>query len=129
MQDSVFSAYFGKIQAHILLAVILASFVPAQEISLVPARITIPDGTPVELQLAETISSAHAHVGDDVSLIVVRDVSLEGLTVIPAGPWPTVPLPGFEAGGCWELGAKCPSESMLFSWRMAIKLSCEEARK
>ena len=84
-QDSVFSACLGKMQAHLLLAIFLASFAPAQEISLVPARITIPDGTPVKLQLAETISSAHAHVGDDISLIVVRDVSLEGLTVIPAG--------------------------------------------
>jgi hypothetical protein len=64
---------------------LLAPFGPAQEMSSVPARITIPDGTSVKLQLAETISSARAHVGDDVSLIVVRDVSLEGLTVIPAG--------------------------------------------
>ena len=81
----MFSACFRKIQAHILLAMLLASFGPAQEMSSVPARITIPDGTSVKLQLAETISSARAHVGDDVSLIVVRDVSLEGLTVIPAG--------------------------------------------
>jgi len=81
----VFSACFRKIQAHILLAMLLAPFGPAQEMSSVPARITIPDGTSVKLQLAETISSARAHVGDDVSLIVVRDVSLEGLTVIPAG--------------------------------------------
>ena len=77
--------YLGKIQAHILLAMLLAPFGPAQEMSSVPARMTIPDGTPVKLQLAESISSAHAHVGDDVSLIVVRDVRLEGLTVIPAG--------------------------------------------
>lgn len=81
----MFSACFRKIQAHILLAMLLAPFGPAQEMSSVPARITIPDGTSVKLQLAETISSARAHVGDDVSLIVVRDVSLEGLTVIPAG--------------------------------------------
>ena len=81
----MFSACLRKIQAHILLAMLLAPFGPAQEMSSVPARITIPDGTSVKLQLAETISSARAHVGDDVSLIVVRDVSLEGLTVIPAG--------------------------------------------
>ena len=84
-RQSVFSACLRKIQAHILLAMLLAPFGPAQEMSSVPARITIPDGTSVKLQLAETISSARAHVGDDVSLIVVRDVSLEGLTVIPAG--------------------------------------------
>jgi hypothetical protein len=84
-RHSVFSACLRKIQAHILLAMFLAPFGPAQEMSSVPARITIPDGTSVKLQLAETISSARAHVGDDVSLIVVRDVSLGGLTVIPAG--------------------------------------------
>jgi LssY C-terminus len=105
-QDSVFSAYLGKIQAHILLAVILASFAPAQEISLVPARITIPDGTPVELQLAETISSAHAHVGDDVSLIVVRDVSLEGLTVIPAGTIARGSITGIRGRRILGIGGK-----------------------
>ena len=84
-RHSVFRAYLGKIQAHVLLAMFLASFGPAQEMSSVPASMTIPDGTPVKLQLAESISSAHAHVGDDVRLIVVRDVSLQGLTVIPAG--------------------------------------------
>ena len=64
----MFSACLRKVQAYILLAMFLALFGPAQEMSSVPARITIPDGTSVELQLAETISSARAHVGDDVSL-------------------------------------------------------------
>ena len=44
------------------------------------------DGTPIELQLAESVSSAHARVGDlSVDFVVVRDVSVEGYTVIPAG--------------------------------------------
>ena len=81
----MFRACLRKIQAHILVAMFLAPFGPAQEMSVAPASLTVPDGTPVKLQLAETISSARAHVGDDVCFIVVRDVSLEGLTVIPAG--------------------------------------------
>ncbi len=51
----------------------------------VPARLVIPDGTPIELQLAESVSSAHARVGDLLDFVVVRDVSVEGYTVIPAG--------------------------------------------
>jgi len=51
----------------------------------VPARLTIPDGTPIHLRLAESVSSAHASVGDRVDFVVVRDVSVGGFTVIPAG--------------------------------------------
>jgi LssY C-terminus len=53
--------------------------------STVPARLTIPDGTPIQLQLAESVSSAQARVGDLLDFVVVRDVSVEGFTVIPAG--------------------------------------------
>ncbi|HEY4932349.1 MAG TPA: hypothetical protein VII23_12320, partial [Terriglobales bacterium] len=48
-------------------------------------RLSLTDGTPVIVQLDETISSAHAHVGDHLSFRVVRDVSVDGFTVIPAG--------------------------------------------
>jgi hypothetical protein len=57
----------------------------AQEISAIPAQLIVPNGTPVELRLAENISSAHAHIGDPLDFVVVRPVSVEGLTVIPAG--------------------------------------------
>ena len=50
-----------------------------------PQPLTLADGTPVIVQLDETISSAHAHVGDHLSFRVVRDVSVDGFTVIPAG--------------------------------------------
>jgi uncharacterized Zn ribbon protein len=42
-------------------------------------------GTPVELQLAETISSAHAHKGDRLEFTVVKDVVIGGFTVIRTG--------------------------------------------
>ena len=57
----------------------------AQQPESVPARLTIPDGTPIRLRLAENVSSAHAHKGDRLNFVVVRDVNLDGLTVIPAG--------------------------------------------
>jgi len=50
-----------------------------------PQPLLLADGTPVALQLDETISSAHARVGDHLSFLVVRDVTVQGFTVIPAG--------------------------------------------
>jgi LssY C-terminus len=63
----------------------LMSCVSAQEQSLISASLVIPDGTPITLRLVESVSSAHAHVGDPLDFVVVRDVNLGGFTVIPAG--------------------------------------------
>jgi hypothetical protein len=57
----------------------------AQEMSATPARLTIPDGTPIKLRLSESVSSAHAHPGDQLDFVVVRDVNVGGFTVISAG--------------------------------------------
>jgi hypothetical protein len=43
------------------------------------------DGTPVKLRLSETISSANAKVGQDVSFEVVEDISVDGVVVLPKG--------------------------------------------
>lgn len=48
-------------------------------------QLVLTDGTPVALQLDETISSAHARVGDRVNFAVIRDVTVQGFTVIPGG--------------------------------------------
>jgi hypothetical protein len=42
-------------------------------------------GTPVKLQLAQTISSAHVHKGDRLNFVVVKDVAVGGFKVIRAG--------------------------------------------
>ena len=49
------------------------------------AKLVIESGTPVRLQLARTISSAHAHKGDRLDFVVVKDVEVGGFTVIRAG--------------------------------------------
>ena len=49
------------------------------------AELVIAGGTPVKLQLAQTISSAHARNGDRLDFVVVEDVTVGGLTVIRAG--------------------------------------------
>ncbi len=77
----MFSTYLRKI----LVTILLAPCAAAQETSAIPARLIIPDQTPVKLQLSETVSSAHARPGDRLDFIVARDVNIEGFTVIPAG--------------------------------------------
>jgi hypothetical protein len=81
----MFSLYLRNVPICILLSTLLMPCVSAQETSTVPAGLTIPDGTPISLQLTESVSSAHARVGDLVDFVVVKDVSVEGFTVIPAG--------------------------------------------
>jgi hypothetical protein len=81
----MFSAFLLKVPANLLLMLFLLSWVTAQENGAIPANLIVPDGTPVTLRLAENVSSAHARVGDRLDFIVVKDVSLEGFTVIPAG--------------------------------------------
>jgi hypothetical protein len=77
--------YLKKILASILLTIFLAPCLSAQDEASIPARVTIPDGTPIHLRLAESVSSTHAHVGDLLDFVVVKDVNVGDLTVIPAG--------------------------------------------
>ena len=85
----MFSAYLRKIPAHILVTILLgplfALCLSAQETSAIPVRLIIPAQTPVKLQLAERVSSAHARLGDRLDFIVTRDVNIEGFTVLRAG--------------------------------------------
>ena len=81
----MFSARLGKIPVYILIAMFLAPGASAQEMAAVSAHLVIPDRTPIKLQLAESVSSAHARPGDQLDFVVVRDVNVGGLTVIPAG--------------------------------------------
>ncbi len=81
----LFSAYLRKIPAYLLLTMFLLPCASAQEMSAIPATLTIPDGTPIKLRLGENVSSAHARPGDRLDFVVVRDVSVDGFTVISAG--------------------------------------------
>ena len=57
----------------------------SQALAVGPARLVIPDQTPVELRLAQTVSSAHAHSGDRLDFLVAKDVTVGGFTIIRAG--------------------------------------------
>ena len=80
----MFKEYLEKIAAFFLVT-LLSPCVSAQEITAIPARVTIPDGTLVSLRISQNVSSARARVGDRLNVVVVRDVSVAGFTVIPAG--------------------------------------------
>lgn len=45
----------------------------------------LDDGTPVKLRISETISSASAHVGDEVPLEVLEEVKVGNTVVITKG--------------------------------------------
>jgi len=53
--------------------------------SLSFTNLILTSGTPVKLQLVQTISSAHAHKSDRLDFVVEKDVEIAGLTVICAG--------------------------------------------
>jgi LssY C-terminus len=59
-----------------------AQIQPPHEIS---KQVVVLDGTPVKLQMVRTISSAHAKAGDRLDFVVVKDVTVDGFTVIQAG--------------------------------------------
>jgi LssY C-terminus len=49
------------------------------------SKLVVESGTPVKLQLAQTISSGHAHTSDRLEFEVDKGVEIGGLTVISAG--------------------------------------------
>lgn len=57
----------------------------SEELPASPPKLLMGSGTPVQLQLAETISSGHAHKGDHLPFVVVKDVEVGGFKVIRAG--------------------------------------------
>jgi len=50
-----------------------------------PSEFTLRNGTPIRMKLGKTISSATAHVGDEVDLQVAEEVVVDGFLVIPQG--------------------------------------------
>jgi hypothetical protein len=49
------------------------------------SKLTLPNGTPIRMKLSKAVSTATAHVGDQVAFEVVEDVVVEGLCVIRKG--------------------------------------------
>ena len=101
----MFSAYLRKIPAYILVTMFLMPCISAQEMSAIPELI-IPDRSPIKLRLAESVSSAHARIGDRLNFVVVRDVSIGGFTVIPAGTMARGSVTGVKGRRFLGIGGK-----------------------
>ncbi len=67
------------------LLLLLAPGLEGQGLSPGPAKLVMEKGTPVKLQLTQTICSAYAHKKDPVDFVVVEDVKVREFTVIRAG--------------------------------------------
>ncbi len=50
-----------------------------------PVQVAVPAGTPISIRLGATVSTETANAGDAVEGTVVKDVSVDGRVVIPAG--------------------------------------------
>ena len=75
--------------SHRILSYVILFLLPcgvfAEELRPDSTQVLVSDGTPVRLQLAQTISSAQARSGDRLNFEVVEDVTAGGVTVIRAG--------------------------------------------
>ncbi len=66
--------------------------------------LTLKDGTPVELEMAYTVSSADLKEGDAVSFRVVQPIQVNGITVIERGASATARVVKAEGGKSWGRG-------------------------
>ena len=71
------------------------------EVPTVLTPITIPDGTPLEVEATYTVSSAEVEEGTAVSFNVVHPVVINGATVISRGARATARVTKAEKGGSW----------------------------
>jgi len=73
----------------------------AVEIPTVLTTITIPDGTPLEVEATYTVSSAEVEEGSAVSFNVVHPVIINGVTIIARGARATARVTKAKKGGSW----------------------------
>src|SRR5689334_1100780 len=71
------------------------------EVPTVLTQLTIPDGTPLEVECTYTVSSAEVEEGSAVSFTVVHPVVINGLTVIAQGARATARVTKAKKGGSW----------------------------
>ncbi len=57
----------------------------AEGASRADSRLMIPEGTAVQLQLTQTVSSLHARAGDPLDFVVEKDVNVGDYNVLPKG--------------------------------------------
>lgn len=71
------------------------------ESATVLTEITIPEGTPLEVESTFNVSSGEVEEGSAVSFAVVHPVKVNGMTVIAAGARATARVTKAKKGGSW----------------------------
>ena len=80
------SGFIGESATYALVGFLLLPLgLFAQEAASNDSRLTIPDGTSVQLQLTQTVSSSHAKPGDPLDFVVEKDVNVGDFTVLRNG--------------------------------------------
>jgi hypothetical protein len=79
----------------------VANIAKPTEVSAVHTPITITDGTPLEVEVTYTVSSAEVEEGSAVSFNVVHPVVINGATVIARGARATARVTKAKKGGSW----------------------------
>ena len=79
----------------------VANVAKPTEVSAVLTAITIPDGTPLEVEVTYTVSSAEVEEGSAVSFNVVHPLVINGATVIARGARATARVTKAKKGGSW----------------------------
>jgi hypothetical protein len=78
-----------------------ASAEQVREVPVQLTQLTIPDGTPLEVECAYTVSSGEVEEGSAVSFNVVHPVIINGVTVIARGARATARVTKAKKGGSW----------------------------
>lgn len=71
------------------------------ESAAVISEITIPEGTPLEVESTFNVSSGEVEEGSAVSFTVVHPVKINGVTIISAGARATARVTKAKKGGSW----------------------------
>ena len=74
---------------------------PLLEASSILSEMTVPDGTPLEVESSFNVSSGEVQEGSAVSFTVVHPVKINGVTVIGAGARATARVTKAKKGGSW----------------------------
>lgn len=85
-------AFLGLLCAFLLVFQVPASAANQQQVAATSKLFVLEDATPVRLRIAQTVSSADAHVNDKVEFEVLEEVKVSDIVVIPKGgvAWGTI---------------------------------------
>jgi hypothetical protein len=78
-----------------------SQLVEGNDASSVLNEITVPEGTPLEVESTFNVSSGEVQEGSAVSFTVVHPVKINGITVISAGARATARVTKAKKGGSW----------------------------